>query len=329
MKASLVLAGVVGVLIGHARITAAQNSILASKFGSQLIPSVVSLQVFPSQGEPWIGTGFLIRHSSRGVTFDFLATAKHVLSGEGNPGWTPEKHGRRLRIYYNRNLSEADKRRGEASRFWQEHSISTFAASRNIGYPRDQNVDVGVVLLSATYETDSQRVSRAERYSSGQSPQTEVWIANTPFAYPELLAPEPNGNDLQEVYFARYPFSVNLQTWMNPIVRSGIVASPTTQGYATGNFGPHGFLIDRAPIPGDSGAPVFARDLSFLPDGRLAGAPMGLVGVVSREITIDETLMAVSRYNQSAEVRKQRLELGLVYPAKFVGEAIANLIEER
>jgi len=287
--------------------------------GADRIQTVVAVEVLPESGSPWIGSGFLVRYSSGGRSYDFLATARHVIAGE-------KAIGKNLRFFLNRTLNDFDLKAGQSNIVSHDVLLSTYSANKNVGFPSHPQIDVAVVFLGIRQSSDEDMAEKAKSYSAPASTQSAVLIANPSLLLPNLIGPIPAADTIQEIFFAGYPFGVNQQRWMHPILRSGVIASADTQGYVQANFGPDAFLIDRAPIPGDSGGPIFSRDFEY-GDGRLLNTRSSLVGIISREITIDEAFVSEARYSKLAELRKTRLELGVAYPAKYLMEAIADVVK--
>ena len=300
-----------------------QEQIKSSQFGGQFIPSVVSLNVSDVNGQIWNGTGFFVSFSSNGRNYEFIVTAKHVITGK-------YFYGQKMKVFINRNLNEKAQKYGDSNVFAYEIPLSTFSISQNIGFASDPTVDIAVVLLTDTAETKEETIARADKYASGSNSESalpEVWRANANLSLPSTLATDIVPYEIREVYFAGYPFGVNLKKWMYPILRSCVVASPDSEGYSSHNFGPYAFLIDCAPIPGDSGSPVFTREFVYSnTSGQLTEVQFGLLGVISQEVILEDMTRSSTRYSDEAKVIRTKLPLGVVYPAHFIIDAMNNMV---
>lgn len=298
--------------------------IRSSKFGGDILGSPVPLLVEGENGEAWNATGFTVKYSSSGINYEYLVTAKHVVTGNN-----PNSYGRNITVYFNRNLNTHDIKSGVHNVVGYKLSIATFSSVQNVAFPDDPIVDIAVMRLLTSTKTEEEIQQEADGYSNSSATDHEniVWRANLSIRVPELIAENVKPDEIREVYFSGYPFGVNLHKWMYPIMRSCVVASPSTEGYASHNYGPYAFLIDCAPIPGDSGSAVFTREFVYADNGDLKAVRRELLGVISKEVTLDNMLQTSSRYVEKAEIVRTKLQLGVVYPAHFIMEAIRKLNE--
>lgn len=143
-------------------------------------------------------------------------------------------------------------------------------------------------------------------------------------------------NDLdamEEVFFIGYPDGLYDTVNLTPVVRRGITATPVQLNYQ----GQPTFLIDAAVFPGSSGSPVFAASTAWRVDE--SGKPVFthsramFLGVIAEYLRIKEDHQVewkpipTGKKKKKAPMytTKQALNLGVVYKASTVVEAIEDL----
>ncbi len=213
-------------------------------------------------------------------------------------------------------------------------SISLRVSTRKVDTTKIDTIEVPIVGDNGKYLSNT-RLHQNSDYDIAVVNITEevvknginaVWIPISLFVTKENLRAE--GITIgDEVYLLGYPNAIYDPRNVSPVLRSGIIASEPTQGYAFNDrlrksydlpAQIDGFLIDANVFPGSSGSLVILKQqpTTLGPRGEtvVSGAKKipYVLGIVSGSIPI----------NDIAIKSRQRMGLGIVYSADAVKETI-------
>ena len=251
-----------------------------------------------------VGTGFVFEHkwkcpeTGSELTGMFLVTNKHVIANadKGTIRFTlrtDDGSGPELGRWYGVNIA---RRRWK---WWAGHPV--------------EDVDIAVFPLNPIFTTMSER---------GVNPffscvDAKLLPENSPFG---------NLNALERILFVGYPNGVYDATNNLPVIRSGITATHPGVDYE----GRPSFLIDASVFPGSSGSPIFAYDrgawLSGTSDWTVGSERVVFLGVLAsvlyRESDGSLEFRDIPTATQAVPVNREMIDLGVVYKAVTVVEAI-------
>lgn len=142
-----------------------------------------------------------------------------------------------------------------------------------------------------------------------------------------------NLDAIEEVFFIGYPDGLYDTSNLTPVIRRGITATPVQLDYEE----EPAFLVDAAVFPGSSGSPVFAASTGWRVDE--SGNPIFthsramFLGVIADYLRIREEHQVEWKRRATGKKKKkvtmyttkQALNLGVVYKAATVVEAIEDL----
>lgn len=137
---------------------------------------------------------------------------------------------------------------------------------------------------------------------------------------------------IEEVLIIGYPYGIWDRKNLLPIVRRGITATPISVDFQ----GEKQFLIDASVFPGSSGSPVFLYNVGTytkktgdtVVENRLLF--LGIVAEVFYRIEPSEIrVLSVPTVDVPVALSKQMIDLGIVFQATTIIEAIELYIKER
>lgn len=257
------------------------------------------------EGDSSIGTGFIVEHEwSEGQRGPFLVTNKHVVLG-----------ATRGRITFTEQDSA-----GEVPGPALTRTTTVEIAQdgwRWTGH-RSQDVDIAVMPLGPVINELNSR-GKTIFYRS---------IPTTLIPSQEIL---DDLDAVEEVLFLGYPNNVYDRVNNLPIARKGITATPPSVNYE----GKPVFLVDASVFPGSSGSPVLLYNVGMWAGrkGTTVGNRILLLGVLAavlfREqdgsLEFEEIPTTVTPIVRT----KEMIDLGIVYKAHTIVEAIELLLRER
>lgn len=277
--------------------------------GRQLLQCTVRIDTEIKGGRVGGGTGFITRYKDGDKLGDFLVTNRHVVAD-----------ATRLRLEF---LTKND---DNTPRVTETLAFGISDIQRRFVFHKDPDVDIAVMPFSAIAEKHLEE--------------------GTPLRYnpipPEVYLTRSKSKTIsviEEIVVVGYPRLLRDEYTLTPIVRKGITATPVDQDFQTFR----GFLIDAAIFEGSSGSSVFIYNpTSYLTPNRIVmGGRLMFLGILASLVSGERSFPWVRRENigvppvlQSATNSSDAAiplsiytNLGLVFNAECVHEAIAHLIE--
>lgn len=315
---------------------------------------VVPVSVQGRSGQVWTGTAVLVEAAdTNGVRNRYLVTARHVVEGRRGTG----ADGNILTAFFTRRLTRAERERLAPAVHAVMIPLWSSGRDNNVGFPDEEGADVAAVFLYTVPARGPEpkggppgagacarrKAARSDpaaapgdlcdpaREDRALQPLAGAAVRNSFLSYPEVLSDltDERRDSMVEVFYPGFPFGANGRRPAEPLIRSGVVASTNTAGYSENDVGPEAFLVDVAPLGGESGSPVFARHLVFDTDGRVRRAQVRLVGILAAGL--DGRPEAGFRQGEASgdsppaaarEAPAGSLGLGVAYRARLVGDAI-------
>lgn len=247
------------------------------------------------------GTAFLFSYAHESQNYPFVVTNRHVIR-DAKTG-TIQFHkasGSKLEL-------------GTAHRI----EVQDFEKAWT-GHP-DPDIDVAVMPLAPLLESMQQ---------SGITPFYKT-ISRELTVSPQLVA---ELDSLEEVVFIGYPNGIWDSKNFLPVMRKGTTATPIAIDFE----GKKQFLVDASVFPGSSGSPVFLFNKGMYSDRRgntKIATRLAFLGIIAavffREDLNRITLVPEAPANWPAAVAHEMIDLGVVFKAHTVIEAIEALLRQR
>lgn len=267
--------------------------------GEELLYTTVRLVGQTSNGES-VGTGFLYGHENR----IFIVTNKHVINGVSSGKFV---------------LFQGEGTGAEWKPKENDICKVSFKEQDFIGHP-DPNVDVAVTNATIAFN---------DLKKQGHSP---FWRNISEVNIPSDEDIKKFISPLEEIIFIGYPNGIWDSVNRLPLIRKGITATP----YYVDFMGQKKFLIDASVFPGSSGSPVFIYYAGGYPDreGNLyAGNRLFFLGIIAQVYQrVDEgeiKIKDVPTVQTPISVTKQMIDLGIVFKASTIKEAVKCYLTER
>lgn len=270
-----------------------------SSIAEQLFFTTVRVETQDGADGQGTGTSCIFGYQSEGKQYPFLVTSKHVIEGakEGRLTFIQAQEGKPLLgTGYALDIDEFEQ-------LWYRHP------SREV----DIAVTPLVPLVEHVAKTGVDIFYRA--ISSDLVPSQETLS--------KLDA-------LEEIVFIGYPSGIWDRKNLLPIMRKGTTATPIAVDFQ----GEKQFLIDASVFPGSSGSPVFLYNpgMYFEKTGAtVVGTRLLFLGVVASvffEWAVNE-ILSVARGDVPVALSKQMIDLGIVFKATTIVEAIRTFLKER
>lgn len=257
------------------------------------------------------GTGFITRRSYGDMSGLFLVTNRHVVTGAGH-----------MRLAF---LTVA----GAQSPHEPEKVLVGIPNVQNsCVFHEDPNVDIAVIPFGGI----------ADKYSKRGTPLHYKTIP------PDIYLTESKSKEMsaiEEVTIIGYPRLLRDEQTLTPIVRRGITATPIDQEFQ----GMRGFLVDAAVFEGSSGSPVFVYNAGpcSTPGGIAIGHRLVFLGILAKLVSGSGHTPSTNRHNTEEASAPSEVpgagdadagmakytNLGLVFSAQCVHEAVTRMIDER
>ena len=253
-----------------------------------------------------VGTGAIVSHQwGEDKQAPFLITNKHVVEGTAEG-----------RITFTLRDESNDEDRPLLGK---SHSINFSDAGWSwIGHP-DPDIDIAVLPLGPALNFIHDR-------------GVNVFFKSIPTdLIPDSTAIEEL-DAVEEVLFIGYPSGIYDSTNNLPITRKGITATAVSVDYDSKPI----FLIDASVFPGSSGSPVFLYNVGAWTARQgpvRAGRRLLFIGILSRVYQRAES--GVLGFEEvPAELKPvirttQMIDLGIVYKARTIVEAIEHVLRQR
>lgn len=263
------------------------------------------------------GTGFLLAYTAPDEKiYIFLVTAKHLL-----------EDATQIRMTMNRKPLPTDL--SMASLIVEETVELSTGLRSNWSVPDTAGVDIAVVLLEK-HENAASRNTAIEHVSKGYAEGRKGFIAyaNSAIEYTVAFSTKDfdTNDELLDVVFFGYPLGLVSDYAANPIARSGSIALSSLKGVSAGkdiDYPEEAFLISGTVYPGNSGGPVILRR-TYIGEGTTQITTV-LAGVVSAYIPSSDVIVNL-RTGQPKSFSQENTGLAIVFPSKFIGEAISKII---
>ncbi|WP_080972963.1 trypsin-like peptidase domain-containing protein [Aeromonas hydrophila] len=263
--------------------------------------ATVRIDTVDVAGNRGSGTGFIFSHNYKEQNFLSIVTNKHVVNGAVKGGITfikredeQPKLGHSFRIDFD-----------EFEKLWDGHP--------------NENIDVAVTPLVPLLDFMKQahNVDVFFKFISSESIPSTTDIA-------EIDA-------LEEVVFVGYPNGIWDSKNHTPIIRKGTTATP----YALDFEGAPKFIIDASVFGGSSGSPLFLYNSGTYTrkdGGTVVGSRFFFLGVVAAvffKSSVNEIIsLPIPTHSKNVVVDQEMIDLGVVYKANTVVEAIEFAIEK-
>jgi hypothetical protein len=269
-----------------------------TSLAENLFFTTVRIDTLTKDGGTGSGTGFLFTHKYKDQDFPFVVTNKHVIAGALKGGITfirgdanKPKLGESFRIDFD-----------SFETHWHGHpdadtDITVTPLVPLVNFMKNQGVDV--FFRSITTEN----IPNAEQ--------------------------EKTLDAIEEIVFVGYPNGIWDSKNFTPIARKGTTATPLIIDYE----GKNKFLIDASVFGGSSGSPVFIYQSGVYATKNgpaTAGTKFFFIGVVAavyfKTATNDIISLPIPTHTKDVAIDKEMIDLGIVFKAKTVLEAIEAAI---
>jgi hypothetical protein len=266
-----------------------------NSIAEQLYFTTVRVDTLNSAKQQGAGTAFLFAHKKGDLSYPFVVTNKHVVTGmlEGALTFSTKKdgkpalgHGFRLQI---NDWSEA----------W-------------FGHP-DKDIDIAICPFAPLEQhiKNSHGIDLFYRYVTTE-------MAPTPEVLSKLDA-------LEQVTFVGYPNGVWDRKNLLPVARKGHAASPLDVDFE----GTARFLIDASVFGGSSGSPVFIANQGMYTDklgSTIMGSRLIFLGVIAavyfRSQLNKVVPVPIPTQFDGLVQNQEMIDLGIVFKARTVIETI-------
>ena len=257
------------------------------------------------------GTGFITKRRHGSKNGIFLVTNRHVVAGTDH-----------MRLAF---LTAAG---NQGPRPPKTVLVDFPNVRRNCVFHDDARVDIAVLPFGGVVDD----------YSKKGTPLLFKTIPSN------IYLTESKSRELsaiEEVIIVGYPRLLRDEHTLTPIVRRGITATPIDQSFQ----GMRGFLVDAAVFEGSSGSPVFIYNVGSypVPDGIAMGHRIVFLGILAKLVSgpgdspsirrnyigAASTPVEVPGTGDSDPAMTKYTNLGLVFTAQCVHEAITRMIDER
>lgn len=263
----------------------------------QLFFTTVYIEAVVSGGVS-TGTGFVVNYQTSAGYIPILVTNKHVL-------------GDFTEVTFRMVASE----NGAPSQRATQITVSSIVPGQTwVGHP-DSNVDIAVMPFGEVMTAMA---------NSGAAPFFRAFG-------PENFLTQDQADELdgiEQVLFVGYPNGLfDTASWM-PIVRRGQTATPIYNDYR----GQPSFLIDASVFPGSSGSPVviYDRGMYVTRSGTTnIGSRFYLAGIVAAVHTREVLGQIILTQGTPAAAFNDMIDLGIVYKAGAIQEAVDILVQSR
>lgn len=274
---------------------------IVDTLAEKLLFTTIRIETATNAGVRGTGTGFFYLYAEAGQNYPFIVTNKHVVAGVDR-GWITFHKG-----------ANGKPLLGMTHRI----EVTDFAQSWH-GHP-GHDIDVAVMPCAPVLDALEQH---------GATPFCQ-WIDRNITASADL---HKELDALEEVVFIGYPNGIWDTANFLPIMRRGTTATPIAVDFQ----GKKQFLIDASVFPGSSGSPVFLFNKGVFSDRRgnsTIGTRLVFLGVVASVFFQQDVnrihLIPDNTANVPVAVAKQMIDLGIVFKAQTVVEAITNLLGSR
>lgn len=272
-----------------------------SSIAEQLYFTTIRVETSKASGATGVGTSFIFSYMLEGKNYLFLVTNKHIVSDVQKSSLTFIQAGDGkplLGTGYRLEISDFEE-------LWYKH-------------PND-HIDVAVTpLIPLINHIKKENV--------------EIFFRSIP---KELVPSEDSlkhVDAIEEVVFIGYPIGIWDTKNLLPIARKGITATPIAVDFR----GEPQFLIDASIFPGSSGSPVFLYNPGIYADksgGTVVGTRLLFLGIVASVFfkkDINEIrILSIPTADVPVAISKQMVDLGVVFKASTVIEAIEGFLREK
>lgn len=272
-----------------------------SSIAEQLYFTSVRVETVNASGDRGIGTSFIFSYKLEEKGYPFLVTNKHIVTG-AQKGWLTfiQKSDGKPLLGTDYRLAVED-----FENIW-------------IGHP-NENIDVTIAPFMPIFN----HIQKAEVNIYYRMIGSELVPSENALKHVDAI---------EEVVFIGYPIGIWDTKNLLPIVRKGITASPITIDFR----GEPQFLVDASIFPGSSGSPVFLYNPGIYADktgGTVVGTRLYFLGIIAsvffQEDINEIRLRSIPMVDVPVAVSKQMVDLGVVFKASTIVEAIEVFLRER
>ena len=271
-----------------------------SSIAEQLYFTSVRVETEDASDNKGIATSFIFGYKSGNKQYPFLVTNKHVISGaeKGRLTFIQARHGKPLLgTGYRLDIENFEK-------IWHGHP--------------NANIDVAVTPLVSLVD----HIKRAGANIYFRSIGSELVPSEDALKHVDAI---------EEIVFIGYPIGIWDTKNLLPVVRKGITASPIAIDFR----GEPQFLVDASIFPGSSGSPVFLYNPGIYADksgGTVVGTRLHFLGVIAsvffQEDVNEIRIRSIPTVNLPVAVSRQMIDLGVVFKASTIIEAIKVFLKE-
>ncbi len=275
---------------------------LVESIAEQLFFTTVRVDTVSNDGLPGAGTAFFFAHKIGEITYPFIVSNKHVVSGmrEGFLTFLQRQENQPL-LGKGFRLAILD---------WQNAWF---------GHP-DPEVDIAVCPF-APLESHIKQQNNIDVFYR--------WVSSDMIPSEEQLR---KLDAIESVTFVGYPNGIWDQSNLLPVARRGTTASPISIDFENSPR----FLIDASVFGGSSGSPVFILNQGMFTDKSGAttiGSRLLFLGVIARVFfrTQLNQIISVPIPTQVQPMAKQQemIDLGIVFKARTVVETVESFLKAR
>jgi len=272
-----------------------------SSIAEQLYFTTVRVETVDTSNAKGIGTSFIFDYELEKKHYLFLVTNKHVISGAKNASLTFTM------------AHEGEPLLGTGYRLVIENFEDIWHGHTNA------NIDVAITPLAPLIE----HVKKAGVDIFFRSIGSELIPSEEALKKVDAI---------EEVIFIGYPVGIWDAKNLLPVVRKGITASPIVIDFQ----GEPQFLIDASIFSGSSGSPVFLYNPGIYKEksgGTVVGTRLYLLGIVASvffQKDVNEIrVRSIPTVDMPVAISKQMIDLGIVFKASTIVEAIRIFLRER
>lgn len=267
----------------------------------QLLFTTVRVETVDASGVEGVGTSFIFNYKLERKHYPFIVTNKHVISNaqKGLLTFIQARDGKPLLgSGYRLNIDDFES-------IWFGHT--------------NENIDVTIAPFAPILD----HITKAGVNIYFRTVETDLVPSEEDLKHVDAI---------EEVVFIGYPIGIWDTKNLLPIIRKGITATPIAIDFR----GERQFLVDASIFPGSSGSPVFLYNPGMYANksgGTVVGTRLYFLGVVAsvffQQDVNEIRIRSVPTVDVPVAVSRQMIDLGVVFKASTIVEAIEIFLRER